>query len=211
VIFDRDGVLTGFDVATAAATLQSLVSLPFGTVLQRWQTHGAEVGFPRSVAEEAAFWETFWHKLATEFNLSTAVHDRLLNLNYTRFVVPFPDVRPALEAVRRRGLRIGVLSNFSLASLDASLDAAGLGDLVDVACAATVIGAAKPDPAAYAAVLQALDVSPAAALFLDDEPPCVAGARAVGMRAVLVDRRPAGDRAAGALPDLAELERLLVP
>lgn len=44
---------------------------------------------------------------------------------------------------------------------------------------------AKPDPAAFATVLAALDHEPGEVLFVDDRPGNVDGARAVGLRALL--------------------------
>jgi putative hydrolase of the HAD superfamily len=47
------------------------------------------------------------------------------------------------------------------------------------------IGVAKPDPRAYLLACQRLSVEPTQAVFLDDTPAAVTGARAVGMHAVL--------------------------
>lgn len=189
VIFDRDGVLTYFAEDEIQAFFAARLPISVGALVGRWQAWGAHVGFPRSSDEEGTFFRGFWNSLADELQLAPAVRTELLTLSYTRFIRPFADARPALVAARAAGLRIGVLSNFSLASLSESLQIVGLADLVDIACAATVIGASKPDPAAYNAVLHALQVSPARCLFFDDEQPCVDGARAVGLQAYLVDRR----------------------
>ena len=118
--------------------------------------------------------------------------------------------RPALELVRASGRKTGVLSNFSLASLEPSLAAAGLIDLVDGICAAHVLGAAKPAAEAYHAIADALGCPPAACVMLDDEPACVEGARAAGMRAYLVDRSRAGhDLERGVVADCSALAELL--
>ena len=113
----------------------------------------------------------------------------LLAFDYTAYMKPFQDARAAMEHVRQQQLKVGVLSNFALASLEASLEAIGLLDLVDCACAATVIGASKPTPESYLTVCQRLEVAPQECLFLDDEVECVDGARAVGMVAYQVDRQ----------------------
>jgi FMN phosphatase YigB (HAD superfamily) len=97
-------------------------------------------------------------------------------------------VLPALTAARAAGLRIAVLSNFALASLEASLTATGLAAWIDAACAATVIGASKPAAAAYTIAAARLGVEPTECLFFDDEMACVRGAAAVGMMAYHVDR-----------------------
>ncbi|MEZ4555614.1 MAG: HAD hydrolase-like protein [Caldilineaceae bacterium] len=74
-----------------------------------------------------------------------------------------------------QGFKIGVLSNFRWRRWIASLTALGLDGLVDVACAATVIGVSKPDARAYLTICTMLDVAPADSLFFDDEPDCVKG------------------------------------
>ncbi|MGS2613490.1 HAD-IA family hydrolase [Micromonospora sp. LZ34] len=48
------------------------------------------------------------------------------------------------------------------------------------------VGLSKPDPHIYLLACDRLGVPPEHALFLDDFPPAVDGARAVGMHAVLL-------------------------
>ena len=69
-----------------------------------------------------------------------------------------------------------------------SLEAAGLAEYIDVACAATVIGSAKPEASAYERVLKDLSVKATSTILFDDEKPCIAGALAVGIHAFLVRR-----------------------
>ncbi len=210
VIFDRDGVLTDFDFEQASAYFETILPLSMPELSLRWQQWGNQVGFPDSLAAEAIFWQGFWHGLAEEFQLPTAVQEQLHQVAYTRFMHPFPEARAALLAARQHGLPTGVLSNFTLASLADSLTAVGLADLIDEACAATVIGVAKPDPAAYLTICHALNVQPEQCLFFDDEPLCVDGARQVGMAAYLVDRqRTEHDLAAGIVCDLTAVPLLL--
>lgn len=64
------------------------------------------------------------------------------------------------------------------------------------------LGLAKPDPAIYRAVEAATGQSGRSILFFDDLPGNVAGAEAVGWRAVLID--PSGDPAAQVLAALDE-------
>jgi putative hydrolase of the HAD superfamily len=187
-IFDRDGVLTRFDLPTLRAFFEPLLPLSLGELAVRWQRWCERGSGPRTLAEEATFWGVFWDELAVELGLGEQTRAALRAFDYTTSLRAFPDARSALLVARSRGLRVGVLSNFPLASLDASLRAVGLADAVDVACSATLVGASKPSPGAYLAVTRALGVEPAECVFFDDEIPCVEGARAVGARAFLVDR-----------------------
>ncbi|WP_343211022.1 HAD family hydrolase [Archangium violaceum] len=192
VIFDRDGVLTYFDFAPALELFRDLPRIPFEAVRQHWFSWCRVTGTPRTVEAERQFLAGFWDELCDEWSLDAGVRERFHRFDYTRTIRAFSDARPTLLAVRERGLRVGVLSNFPMASIEASLTAAGLGDLVDVTCAAPVIGASKPEPAAYLHALAALGVSADECLLVDDEEACVEGARAVGIRAFLLDRAASG-------------------
>jgi len=60
-----------------------------------------------------------------------------------------------------------------------------------------IVGRSKPDPEPYTAALHALDIDPHEALFVGDRvEPAIAGARAAGLCAVLIDR--SGRRREGA-------------
>ncbi len=210
IIFDRDGVLTDFDLKRSAAFFESRLPISLPELAERWDQWGEVVGFPSSVAEEHVFFRGFWEHLGHEFELSQTTLKQLHQSNYTNYMLPFPDARPALMEARKRGLRIGVLSNFGLASLEASLEVTGLRDLVAVACAATVIGVAKPHPEAYLTVTRALSVEPEACLFFDDEQEHVEGGRVVGLQAYLVDRgRSDHELSEGIVRDLTALPDIL--
>lgn len=194
----------------AARFFTSRVPLSLWAIFERWQAWGERNGFPRSLEEERTFFDGFWDGLCDELELSAVTRSELHFFDYTTCFSVYPDVIPALQAARAANLRVGVLSNFTLASLEQSLQATGLLPWIDVACAATVIGASKPERAAYAITAQRLGVAPEQCLFLDDEQPCVAGATASGMRAYQVDRTlSAHDFAAGKVADLSALTLLL--
>jgi putative hydrolase of the HAD superfamily len=124
----------------------------------------------------------------------------------------YPDVAPALKALRAAGVRLVVLSNWD-ASLHERLAETGLAPLVDGAVASAELGAAKPDRAAFAAALAVAGAAADEAWHVGDSLEAdVAGALAVGMGAVLVARDGVpGPLPAGvpAIASLAELPRLL--
>lgn len=209
-IFDRDGVLTYFDTAGAAEFYGAYFPLSVEEIGMRWQMWGRQVGFPTSAAEEEAFFTGFWTALGQEYALDPGHIAQVIDRPYTDFVLAYADALPLLKALKARGLRIGVLSNFSLFSLDASLAATGLAPFVDVAHAATIRGQAKPQPDAYLDIAQALGAAPGGCLYVDDEMPCVQGADAVGMRAVWLDRTgKQTDLSRSVLAGLGDVEALL--
>lgn len=193
VLFDRDGVLTNFDIVGATQFFQRLLPISIFALAARWQETGALHGFPRNLAEEQVFFDRFWSQTADEFNLNATQRAALASLDYTRFVVNYPEVPSVLKRLRERNLRLGVLSNFSLASLDHSLVGVGLAHYFDAICAAPVIGFSKPAAQAYQIALDTMQVTAEQCLYFDDEEECVEGARRLGIRAFLVDRRAAVD------------------
>lgn len=116
-----------------------------------------------------------------------------------------------LAEARRRGLRVGIVSNWSprLPGLLERLDLAGR---VDFVLCSAIERLEKPDPAIFERALQLAGCAPHEALHAGDHPEKdVEAALRVGLRAVLVDH--AGDAAdpAGAsrVRDLRELGALV--
>jgi putative hydrolase of the HAD superfamily len=98
----------------------------------------------------------------------------------------YEDALPALDALRAAGLRIGLVSN-GQRDLEAFARHHGLD--VDVCVGSVSHGRVKPHRSIFEAALAALDASPAeAAMVGDSYADDIEGARALGMRAILLDR-----------------------
>lgn len=118
----------------------------------------------------------------------------------------YEDARPALAELRRRGLKLGLVSNTGR-DLSAFVEHHALD--VDAAVSSRLHGKTKPDPSIFRAALDLLGVRPnEAAMVGDSVEDDVEGARAVGMRAVLLDREGRYGLE-GALADLHGLPRAL--
>lgn len=119
----------------------------------------------------------------------------------------YEDTLPVLAALREHGLRIGLVSNTGR-DLDAFVSHHALN--VDAAVSSGAHGKTKPHPAIFLAALDALDVGAEEAAMVGDSPEDdIAGARALGMRAFLVDREDRFPEALGRLPDLFALPAAL--
>jgi HAD superfamily hydrolase (TIGR01549 family) len=107
----------------------------------------------------------------------------------------YEDVLPTLGELRRRGYRLGLLSN-TARDLDAFVAHHGID--VDAVLTSSAHGKTKPHASIFLRLLELLGTDAAETLMvgdsLDDD---IEGARSVGMPAVLLDR---GDR----YPDLSE-------
>lgn len=120
-----------------------------------------------------------------------------------------PDAPAALDALRARGLRLAVVSNWDC-TLPALLQDLGLARRLDAVVVSALVGRAKPHPEPFRIALDRLGVTGEEALHCGDRPheDC-RGAAAAGVRAVLLD--PAG-RARDAfpcptIPSLRDLQR----
>jgi putative hydrolase of the HAD superfamily len=119
----------------------------------------------------------------------------------------YDDALPTLQAVRDRGLKIGLLSN-SARDLDEFVAHHGL--TVDAVLTSGAHGKTKPHATIFERILELLEVAPAEALMVGDTiEDDVEGAQAVGMRAILVDREGRYGDDVEALDDLRGLTSLL--
>jgi putative hydrolase of the HAD superfamily len=125
---------------------------------------------------------TYWQAVADKLRLDEAAVERLRG-DFYRGDALHEGLVDVIRELRGRGMLVGLLSN-NAPSLAGDLDTLGVADLFDARVISADIGVMKPDPAAYHAILDKLDVPPGGALFIDDSPANVTGAAAVGMAAV---------------------------
>ncbi len=100
-----------------------------------------------------------------------------------------PDAPVLFDALRARGIRIGILSNtlWSRAEHERIFARDGVLDAIDGAVYSSEIPWTKPHPEAFRAALSAVGADPAGTVFVGDRPfDDIYGAKAVGMRAVLL-------------------------
>ena len=127
----------------------------------------------------------------------------------------YPDVREELPKVRARGFKLALLSN--IASYRANwLNEIELAPHFDTMVLSCEMGIMKPDRAMYLAAAERLGLAPQECVFVDDVPPYVAAAQAVGMAGIRINRfdseKPyAHEEPTDVTPDLAikDLSQLL--
>ncbi len=109
-----------------------------------------------------------------------------------------PETVPLLDALRERGIRVGLCSNapYRLASLHAQLAFLGLDSHLDAATFSVEIGWRKPSPRIFEAAMRSLGTRADRTVMVgDSEAADIAGAHAAGLRAVLLSR--SGQRRSG--------------
>jgi len=100
----------------------------------------------------------------------------------------YPEVPGVLRTLRRRGVRLAIVSNFDVRLLPVC-EGLGLREQVDAIVFAAEAGAAKPDPLIFRLALGRLDADAPDAVHVGDSlEEDVDGARAAGLRAVLLER-----------------------
>jgi HAD superfamily hydrolase (TIGR01509 family) len=150
-----------------------------------------EIAKGRDLSMEAhrRVWMDLFSRLDREVpGLSRALYERVMD---PRSWVPYADTRTSLEAVRRRGLKVGVVSNVP-ADLRPVFAKHDLADLVDSYTHSYEVGAEKPDPAIFLAAAKSLGVKPEETLMVGDHE-VDRGAERAGMRAFVLPAEFDGD------------------
>jgi HAD superfamily hydrolase (TIGR01549 family) len=123
-----------------------------------------------------------------------------------------PEAYEVMEALRGRGLKLGLVSNYcslpSVVRRHAARESELL-QLVDASIFSCEIGLRKPHPRIYQAVLERLNVAPEAVVFVGDRlREDVMGPKALGMRAILTHQFRQEDPAQAAVSPDAVVARL---
>jgi putative hydrolase of the HAD superfamily len=143
-------------------------------------------------ATQATFWTEFYRLVLVELGHRDD-GAALAGALYRTFSDPatwklFADVRPALDALAARGVKLGVVSNFE-PWLEEVLALEGVGDRFAAVAISGRLGVAKPDPGIFHSALRQAGVAAAATVHVGDQPVLdVQGARAAGITPVLLDR-----------------------
>jgi putative hydrolase of the HAD superfamily len=154
--------------------------------------HAPEVVRPACSADEwwAALSPLFVRAYRACAALDEAEAVRLAEGVRTEYLAPqrwrlFDDVRPALTALRARGWRHLVLSNH-VPELPRIMERLGLHELIEASFCSADIGAEKPHRSTFETVFARYPRARAGWMIGDSWRADVEGARAVGLRAILV-------------------------
>lgn len=214
--FDLDGTLfdhRGSAESGARHFLRSLDVDPTVAAVEAWFLAEDEQ-FERWRSGQIGFQEQRRERLRTVlplFDVALPVEDAGLDALFDEYLHVyreswriFPDSLQTLHELRSNGYRVGLLTNGSEVQQLEKVQLTGLAEELDVVCTSERIGVQKPDPRAFFILAGELGVEPSECLFVGDNPAHdVEGARAAGMRGLLVDRY--GSHAAG-MQDLVDAE-----
>ena len=193
IAFDAYGTL--FDVFSVTALGEELFPGKGDALAQLWRLKQLQYSMLRSLmGRHRDFWRLTEDALvyATKslgLDLTPDRRARLLEAYLT--LAAFPDVKPGLEALKQRGLRLAILSNGAPNMLEAAVRSAGIADLLDAILSVEEVKIFKPSPRVYHLASEHLEVRPAEVGFVSSNCWDVAGAASAGLETFWIQRRAA--------------------
>ena len=193
-IFDAYGTL--FDVSAAA---RHLAGEPGGEefaaiweqVARDWRLKQLHYSWLRAICgAHTDFWSATQDSLDWALDAAgvpdPALRERLLALYWT--LDAYPEVPEVLRQLKDGRFATGILSNGSPGMLDAAVESAGIGELVDAVLSVETVGVFKPARAVYDLVGSTFGVSAENVLFISSNGWDAAAAAGYGFRTVWVNR-----------------------
>ncbi len=227
IFFDAGGTL--FEVRGSVGKIYSDVALRHGihidpktldVIFRKEFAAKSSMGFPANAAgnlprAERLWWLELVQRVLPDFFPAELVKPYFDEL-YSFFCSAeawhlFPDAEETLTQLKRRGYRLGVISNFDT-RLKEILTKLRIGFLFDHVTISWEAGAAKPEVKIFHDALKAMNISPDQALHVGDSiQEDFEGARAAGLTSILLDRldNHPGWKDGLRIRSLAELCRLL--
>jgi 2-haloacid dehalogenase len=216
--FDAYGTL--FDVFSVTALCDELFPGKGSALAQLWRVKQLQYAMMRSLmGRHRDFWQLTEDGLAyaaesLKLDLTTAKRKQLLEAYLS--LSTFPDARPGLEALKKQGLALAILSNGEPKMLEAAARSAGIDGLLDRIISVEDVKIFKPSPRTYNLGAEYLNVRPAELGFVSSNSWDVAGAASAGLLTFWIQRSAAeppeklgfgADHVVKALTDLAPLVR----
>jgi 2-haloacid dehalogenase len=190
-VFDAYGTL--FDVGSAAAAcLGPSLGERAAALSALWREKQLQYTWLRAVqGRHADFWQVTGEAL--DFALETLeigdpqLRERLMTL-YLRLAA-YAEVPAVLARLRAAGFGTAILSNGSPRMLRETVEAAGIGALVDTVLSVEEVGVYKPHPSVYQLAVDRLALAPGSICFLSANAWDAYAASAFGLRAVWCNRQ----------------------
>ena len=212
--FDAYGTL--FDVFSVTALCEELFPGNGSALAQVWRAKQLQYSLLRSLmGRHKDFWlvtedALVYASKSLGVDLTPARRERLMEAYLT--LAAFPDVRPGLEALKARGVRLAILSNGEPRMLEAAAKSAGIDTLLDTIISVEDVKIFKVSPRVYQLGLERLEVSRSALGFVSSNSWDINGAASAGLTTFWIQRRAAeppeelgfaANRVVAAITDLA--------
>ena len=149
-VFDAYGTL--FDVHSAVGQHRARLGDRADAVSGLWRAKQLEYTWQRTILKRYVdFWrvtgDSLDYALEAHGVEDAALRDDLLHAYLS--LDCYPEVREVLSTLKDAGLGIAILSNGSPMMLEAAVESAGIGDLLDSVVSVDALGMYKPSPEVY--------------------------------------------------------------
>jgi 2-haloacid dehalogenase len=191
--FDAYGTL--FDVFSVTSLCDELFPGNGRALAQVWRAKQLQYSLLRSMmGRHRNFWglteDSLVYAAGTlELGLTADKKKRLMDAYLV--LTAFPDVKPGLELLRKKGVRLAILSNGEPKMLQAAAQSAGISGLLDAIISVEDVLTFKPAPQVYTLAAIRLDVAAAEAGFVSSNNWDIQGAGSAGLYTFWVQRSPA--------------------
>jgi HAD superfamily hydrolase (TIGR01509 family) len=201
VFFDLDDTLVGIKpeiYADLAQEISITSHCPVSScelkqaIKEEWaHRNGEDISWVTTPEQESEYWQTFYHEVLKRLDVN-APPQHLVNLLAQKAADPasficFSDVISTLMALKKIGIKLGMISN-AFPSARSILNCFCLIHWFDPLVLSYKYPWAKPERGIYKYALKEAGVSPAEALFVDDRPQFLSGAKEAGMKVLLINR-----------------------
>jgi putative hydrolase of the HAD superfamily len=178
-LFDRDAAVRGLVVAQHRRFAAALSRVTVEAYVERVVALDAHGSGDKTVA---------YRQVAADFALPASLAAVLTAdfwATYHSFCRGFPEVVPVLAELRRRGLKLGVVTNGSVEIQEPVIQRLGIVSLLQAVLISEREGVRKPDPDIFYRALRTLGVASDDAWYVGDHPVVdIEGASAAGLTAV---------------------------
>lgn len=207
-IFDAYGTL--FDVHAAIARHRDWAGADADRISELWRTKQLEYTWTLTAMGRYENFERLTER-ALDFALARFQRNdpalRADLLDAYRKLDAYPDAKATLHTLKQFGFVTGILSNGSPAMLNAAVDTAAIGAMLDHVLSVDALGFYKPRSEIYSLVTNALSVEAGEVVFISSNRWDIAGAANFGFKPVWVNRASMPDEYSD-LPPVAVVESL---
>ena len=188
VVFDAYGTL--FDVNSAAEKCKDKIGTKWEVFANYWRTTQLEYTWLRSLMKmHKNFWditEDSLDKSMKVFNINKNMKNELLSLY--KILSPYPEVREVLKNLKKKNLKLAILSNGTPNLLNELVDSNKLNNLFDDLFSVEEVKIYKPDPKVYKLPIEKYKIKPDEITFLSANTWDVSGGGNFGYNSIWVNR-----------------------
>ena len=188
VVFDAYGTL--FDVNSAAEKCKDKIGAKWETFANFWRTTQLEYTWLRSLMKRHKnFWditEDSLDKSMKVFNINKNMKNELLSLYKT--LSPYPEVKGVLKDLKKKNLKLAILSNGTLDLLNELVESNKLNNLFDDLFSIEEVKIYKPDPRVYEIPIKKYEIKSDEITFLSANTWDVSGGGNFGYNSIWVNR-----------------------